>query len=218
MSITAGAHVVEPWAAIIAGLVGGWIFDAVCALFLKLRIDDPLAAAPMHGFCGAWGVFFTGLLASRSYVCEAYGRDCSPGSYIPRGLLYDGDGRLLASQVIGIISIFAWVFGLMLILFSILKAVKLLRISAEEEQAGLDVSKHGGSACEWTGCGQGRGVVWDLGSLLGTGVWRWVSWLCRVSQSAQSAFARRCVGCLSCVAWATCLGCAISVRAIDLVP
>lgn len=146
VSITACAHVVEPWAAIIAGFVGGWIFDAVCALFLKLRIDDPLSAAPMHGFCGAWSVFFTGLLASRSYVCEAYGRDCSPENYIPRGLFYDGDGRLLASQVIGIISIFAWVFGLMLILFSILKAVKLLRISAEEEQAGLDVSKHGGSA------------------------------------------------------------------------
>ena len=49
-------------------------------------------------------------------------------------------------QVIGIISIFAWVFGLMLLLFGGLKAVGLLRISAEEEQAGLDVSKHGGSA------------------------------------------------------------------------
>ncbi|GFR51936.1 hypothetical protein Agub_g14457 [Astrephomene gubernaculifera] len=146
VTITAGAHVVEPWAALIAGLTGGWVFDAVCALFLKLRIDDPLSAAPMHAFCGAWGVFFVGLLAKREYICDAYGRDCSEGNWIADGLFYVGDGRLLASQVIGIICIFAWVFGLMTILFAALKAVKVLRISAEEEQAGLDVSKHGGSA------------------------------------------------------------------------
>ncbi|GLC40105.1 hypothetical protein PLESTB_000882500 [Pleodorina starrii] len=146
VTITAGANVVEPWAALLAGLTGGWVFDFVCWLFLKLRIDDPLSAAPMHAFCGAWGVFFVGLLAKRQYVCDAYGRDCQNTYYIPNGLLYGGDGRLLASQVIGIICIFAWVFGLMSILFAALKAVKLLRISAEEEQAGLDVSKHGGSA------------------------------------------------------------------------
>ncbi|KXZ53276.1 hypothetical protein GPECTOR_7g1170 [Gonium pectorale] len=146
VAITAGAHVLEPWAALICGLTGGWVFDAVCALFLKLRIDDPLSAAPMHAFCGAWGVFFVGLLAKREYVCDTYGRDCDNTYYIPNGLLYGGDGRLLASQVIGIICIFAWVFGLMSLLFAALKAVKLLRISAEEEQAGLDVSKHGGSA------------------------------------------------------------------------
>nr|AAS55466.1 putative ammonium transporter [Chlamydomonas reinhardtii] len=143
VSITASANVVEPWAALIAGLVGGWVFDAVCLLFLKLRIDDPLSAAPMHAFCGAWGVFFAGLLAKKEYICESYGRDCE--GYVADGLFYVGDGRLLA-QVIGIISIFAWVFGLMLLLFGGLKAVGLLRISAEEEQAGLDVSKHGGSA------------------------------------------------------------------------
>jgi len=54
VSITAGAHVLEPWAALITGLVGGLIFDGMCAAFLKLRIDDPLSAAPMHGWCGMW--------------------------------------------------------------------------------------------------------------------------------------------------------------------
>ncbi|EFJ46377.1 hypothetical protein VOLCADRAFT_75428 [Volvox carteri f. nagariensis] len=146
VSITASANVVEPWAALICGLMGGWVFDFVCWVFLKLRIDDPLSAAPMHAFCGAWGVFFAGLLAKRQYVCDSYGRDCDNTYYIPNGLLYGGDGRLLASQVIGIICIFAWVFGLMSILFAVMKVLKILRISAEEEQAGLDVSKHGGSA------------------------------------------------------------------------
>ncbi|KXZ50468.1 hypothetical protein GPECTOR_16g642 [Gonium pectorale] len=148
VAVTAGAHVLEPWAAILVGFTGAWVFDAVCALFLKLRIDDPLSAAPMHAFGGAWGVIFVGLLAKRDYVCQSYGKDCTvpgPGA-VPHGLFYGGGGRLLASQVIGVITIFAWVYGLMTGLFALLRAVKLLRISPEDEHAGLDVSKHGGSA------------------------------------------------------------------------
>lgn len=144
VSITASAHVMEPWAALICGLVGGWVFDAVCVAFLKFKIDDPLSAAPMHGFAGAWGVLYTGLMAKRQYICQAYGYSCA--EYRADGLFYNGDGRLLASQVIGILSIFAWVFGLMSMLFAGLKAINMLRISHEEEQQGLDVSKHGGSA------------------------------------------------------------------------
>jgi hypothetical protein len=51
------------------------IFDGVCWLSLKLRIDEPLSAAPMHGFGGLWGVFFTGLRAKPEYVQQAYGTD-----------------------------------------------------------------------------------------------------------------------------------------------
>jgi Amt family ammonium transporter len=114
VSITASTNVVEPWAAIICGLVGGWIFDAVCALFLKLRIDDPLSAAPMHFFCGMWGVFFVGLLAKAEYICDSYALPgCTASSYDadgnrlanyykpPHGLFYGGGGRLLACQVRG---------------------------------------------------------------------------------------------------------------------
>lgn len=146
VAITANAHVVEPWAALICGLVGGWVFDLVCWLFLKFKIDDPLSAAPLHGFVGAFGVFFAGLLAKQEYICQAYQRDRDCGDNTPAGLFYTGKGRLLASQVIGILSIFAWVFGLMSIVFGVLKFFGKLRISAEMEQAGLDVSKHGGSA------------------------------------------------------------------------
>ncbi|GLI71066.1 hypothetical protein VaNZ11_015983 [Volvox africanus] len=148
VAITAGAHVLEPWAALVAGLTGALVFEAVCAVLLRLRVDDPLSAAPMHAFGGAWGVLLVGLLAKRDYICESYGKDCTiPGSgVVPHGLFYGGGGRLLASQVIGVVTIFAWVYGLLTLLFAVLKAVNLLRISSEEEQAGLDVSKHGGSA------------------------------------------------------------------------
>eukprot|EP00879_Flechtneria_rotunda_P013286 GHRR01013874.1.p1 GENE.GHRR01013874.1~~GHRR01013874.1.p1 ORF type:complete len:375 (+),score=80.53 GHRR01013874.1:903-2027(+) len=139
VSITAGAAVVEPWAAIIAGIVGSLIFDFTCWLWLKLRIDDPLSASPMHGICGMWGVLFTGFFATEAYVGQAYVN----GRY---GAFMGGGGHLLACQIIGILVISGWVITLSGTLFLILKFLNLLRISPEEEQAGLDVSKHGGSA------------------------------------------------------------------------
>ena len=48
--------------------VGAGVFDMGCMLLLKLQIDDPLAASPMHGFCGMFGVIFVGLMAKEQYV------------------------------------------------------------------------------------------------------------------------------------------------------
>uniref|UniRef100_A0A7S0RVR0 Ammonium transporter n=1 Tax=Chlamydomonas leiostraca TaxID=1034604 RepID=A0A7S0RVR0_9CHLO len=143
VSITAGAHVLEPWAAIIAGLTGGLIFDGVCWIFLKLRIDDPLSAAPMHGFCGMWGVIMVGFLAKREYINEYY---IVSRKY--QGCFYpdSGEGKLLAAQIIGVLVITGWVCAWTGALFFILKALGMLRISEEDEHRGLDASKHGGSA------------------------------------------------------------------------
>jgi hypothetical protein len=199
------------------------IFEAVCTLFLKLRIDDPLSAAPMHGFGGMWGAVITGLLAKQEYVVQV-GRREPPGAnaraararlphsppapvctrrapaplstpagggfkgarslqlrpgqagwyqgaswlrsaavspqppHTPRhaqaygssnhyGALYPGGGgRLLACQLIGIVTVAAWVVVHAGILFVILRKFGMLRIPPEEEQMGLDVSKHGGAA------------------------------------------------------------------------
>lgn len=139
VSITASCAVVEPWAALIAGMIGSLIFDFTCWLWLKLRIDDPLCASPMHGICGMWGVLFAGFFATEKYVGQAY----LNGRF---GAFMGGGGNLLGCQVIGILVIAAWVCCLTGLLFMVLKFFKLLRISPEEEQAGLDVSKHGGSA------------------------------------------------------------------------
>lgn len=140
VSITAGCHVLEPWAAILAGMVGSWIFDATCLLWLKLKIDDPLSASPMHGVCGMWGVFVVGLLAKEDYITQVY------GTKPQQGLFYKGEGYLLACQVIGILVILGWTVVNMTLFFSVFKFFGKLRISAEEELQGLDVSKHGGSA------------------------------------------------------------------------
>lgn len=146
VSITAGCAVVEPWAAIIAGIVGALLFDFTCWLWLKLRIDDPLSASPMHGICGMWGVLFVGLFATPEYVGQAY----LNGRY---GGFYGGGGSLFACQIVGVLVIAGWVMVQTGALFLVLKFFKILRISPEEEQAGLDVSKHGGSAynCKYDG-------------------------------------------------------------------
>jgi Amt family ammonium transporter len=102
VSITAGCAVLEPWAALIAGGVGALIFDATCWLWLKLRIDDPLSASPMHGVCGAWGVLVTGFLAAPHYVAQAY-LNGKYGAFYP-----GGGGNLLGCQVVGILVVGAW--------------------------------------------------------------------------------------------------------------
>jgi len=64
------------------------------------------------------------------------------------GFIMGGNGSLLAAHLVYIIVIFAWVMGIMTPFFMILKRVGLFRVSPEVEAAGLDVSHHGGSACE----------------------------------------------------------------------
>jgi Amt family ammonium transporter len=151
VAITACCHVVEPWAAIICGALAGLWFDFLCAVLLRLRIDDPLGAGPMHFGCGLFGVLFTGLLAKQEYIMQAYVHTPSASATIsaadmyPYGAFYVGsNGLLFASQVVGVLAISGWVLGTMVPFFFAFKWFGKLRISGAEEDAGLDVSKHGG--------------------------------------------------------------------------
>lgn len=143
VGITAGCAVVEPWAAIIIGGIAAMVIQGADVVLLKFQIDDPLQAAHIHGFCGMWGVFVVGIIATEKYVQQVYGLD-DRGNYY--GLFYGGGGNLLACQLIGIIAISAWTLGLLGPFFFAMNKIGLLRCSAEVEQIGLDVSKHGGSA------------------------------------------------------------------------
>lgn len=124
VGITANCDQVTQLSALTIGGVSGVLVVIGIILLDKLRIDDPVGAWPVHGLCGIWGGLATGLL----------------GTSIPEGMT-----RL---QYIGVQSfatavICAWAFFTMLGVFLALKAVGMLRVSQEEEQAGLDVSEHG---------------------------------------------------------------------------
>lgn len=145
VAITSGCSVVEPWAAIICGFVAAWVLIGLNVLALKLHFDDPLEAAQLHGGCGAWGLIFTGLFAKEEFIIQVYdsGKD---GVSRSSGLLLGGGWGLLGVQVLELVVIVCWVSMTMGPLFYALHKLKLLRISSDEEVAGLDISSHGGYA------------------------------------------------------------------------
>ena len=130
VGITAPCDIVTPPAAIIVGLVAGCLVVYGVLFFDKMKIDDPVGAISVHGLCGVWGTLACALLN------EA---------------LFTGDPEYslvsqLGVQVTGIVACFVWTFGTAFILFKIIKATVGLRVSEEEERAGLDFSEHGSSA------------------------------------------------------------------------
>ncbi|XAR62711.1 hypothetical protein NMG60_11017568 [Bertholletia excelsa] len=141
-AITAGCSVVEPWAAIICGFVAALVLIGCNKLAEWVQFDDPLEAAQLHGGCGAWGVIFTALFATKDYVQEVYPGRPDRGY----GLFMGGGGSLLAAHVIQILVIVGWVSATMGPLFFVLRKLNLLRISAEDEMAGMDLTRHGGFA------------------------------------------------------------------------
>ncbi|KAI4338083.1 hypothetical protein L6164_016435 [Bauhinia variegata] len=141
-AITAGCSVVEPWAAIICGFIAAIVLICCNKLAEKMKFDDPLEAAQLHGGCGAWGIIFTALFAKEAYVNEVY--PGKPGR--PHGLFMGGGGKLLGAHIIQILVIIGWVSATMGPLFFILHKLKLLRISPEDEMAGMDLTRHGGFA------------------------------------------------------------------------
>ncbi|KAJ8769789.1 hypothetical protein K2173_007649 [Erythroxylum novogranatense] len=143
VAITSGCSVVEPWAAIVCGFCAAWVLIGLNILALKLQFDDPLEATQLHGGCGAWGLIFTGLFAKEEFVIEAYN---SGVGVRPYGVLLGGGWGLIGSQLIEVLVIFGWVSVTMGPLFCCLHKLRILRISIEEEIAGLDISRHGGYA------------------------------------------------------------------------
>ncbi|CAI9106957.1 OLC1v1006209C1 [Oldenlandia corymbosa var. corymbosa] len=145
VAITSGCSVVEPWAAIICGFVAAWVLIGLNILCLKLRFDDPLEATQLHGGCGAWGVIFTGLFAEQKFVIQAYDSG-EAGISRPYGLLRGGGWGLIGAQVVEVVVVLFWVSITMGPMFYTLQKLDILRISIEEEIAGLDISRHGGKA------------------------------------------------------------------------
>jgi len=134
VAITAPCDVTDAFGAIVIGAVSGLIVCfGVWFLDNKLHIDDPVGAVAVHMMNGIWGTLATGLFATTS----------APGNDELTGLFYGGGFKLLTIQFIGFVSVAAWTFITMAVLFSVIKAVFGLRVSEEEEIEGLDVMEHG---------------------------------------------------------------------------
>ena len=129
VGITAGCAYVDPWAAVVIGLIAG-IIMIFGVRFVKniLKADDPVGAVTVHGICGAWGLLAVGIFAS--------------GHNDVTGLVV-GNAAQLLPQIVGILTAIVWGFGGGFILFKVLDLTMGLRVDEQEEEEGLDEHEHG---------------------------------------------------------------------------
>ena len=125
VSITAGCNVVGPVSAIIIGAIAGILVDVAVVFFDKIKVDDPVGAIAVHGVNGLFGTLAVGLFA------------------IEGGLFYGGGASLLLTQILGVIAIALFSFTLTFIIMKLLKISIGIRISNEDEEAGIDASSFG---------------------------------------------------------------------------
>jgi Amt family ammonium transporter len=123
VAITSPCATVTPLSAVTIGAVGGVLVVLSVLFFERIRIDDPVGAISVHGVNGAWGTLAAGL--------------------------FHMDGLSLSQvgvQLLGIAACFLWVFPTAFLMFKIIAKTIGLRVSAEEELEGLDISEHAGIA------------------------------------------------------------------------
>ena len=125
VSITAGCNVVGPVSAIIIGAIAGILVDVAVVFFDKIKVDDPVGAIAVHGVNGLFGTLAVGLFA------------------IEGGLFYGGGASLLLTQILGVSAIALFSFTLTFIIMKLLKISIGIRISNEDEEAGIDASSFG---------------------------------------------------------------------------
>jgi len=153
VSITAPCSVVRAWGAILVGFFGVFVYHGASCAMRKAKIDDPLDAFAVHGACGAWGMLAVGIFAAKEYsYAPAEGspqRLGDDGSDLgaDAGLFMEGTrGVLFGTQLSACFIMISWVCTLSGAMFFALNKLGLLRVTREVEEAGADVSKHGGAA------------------------------------------------------------------------
>jgi len=119
VAITAEPSTPTPLIATLFGAAGGVLVVLSIRAFDKLKIDDPVGAISVHGVVGILGLMLVPLTNSDA---------------------------TFSGQIIGALTIFAWVFGVSLIIWAILKAVLGIRVTEEEEYTGVDLLECGQEA------------------------------------------------------------------------
>src|SRR4051794_5183315 len=134
VAITAPSGYVSPWAAIPIGAVAG-VIVVLGVYAIDKWLDDPGGALSAHGLAGIWGTLACGLFTNPDLAkFNAVGKG---------GLFYTGSFSQLGSQALGVLVAFSTVFALSFATFWVIKKTYGLRVTAEEEEAGLDITEHG---------------------------------------------------------------------------
>ena len=120
VGITAGCATMDPFYAMITGIVAGAICVFASELCMKMKWDDAVGAVAVHGVCGAWGTIAAGIF----YIDDPF------------------NTARIVTQLIGVGACFAWTFPVALVTFLVVSMLTSLRVSTTDEQRGLDYSEH----------------------------------------------------------------------------
>ena len=116
VAITAEPADPSPLLATIIGAIGGVIVVFSIVFLDKIKIDDPVGAISVHGTVGIFGIF---------------------------AVLFSDSDATFMGQLVGMIVIFAWVFVTSLVAWLAIKAIMGVRVTEEEEEAGVDIAECG---------------------------------------------------------------------------
>lgn len=125
VGITAGCGGIGYWGAVIVGLVAGVIVVFSVGFFDSIKIDDPVGATSVHLVCGIWGTLAVGLFHQEL------------------GLFYGNGITQLIAQIIGIVAVGVFTVVVTSVIWIVIQSTVGLRVDAEEELKGLDISEHG---------------------------------------------------------------------------
>jgi Amt family ammonium transporter len=131
-AITPAAGFVSPLAGIPIGIVAAVVcYYAMLLRAKKMGIDESLDVWACHGIGGTWGALAVGIFASVAV---------NPSG--ANGLIF-GSGLQLARQLLGVVVIWGFAFGVTWVLGKVVDIIMGLRVHATEEVVGLDISQHG---------------------------------------------------------------------------
>jgi Amt family ammonium transporter len=133
VAITAPCAFVTVKASLLIGFLAGLLVVFAVKLLDNLKIDDPVGAVPVHLFNGVFGTICVGLFAVDKITGAATGN----------GLFNGGGMTLLMAQLQGIVAVAVYTLVVSLAFWFIVKMVFGLRVSAQEEEEGLDIGEHG---------------------------------------------------------------------------
>lgn len=136
VGITGSCAYVTVEASILIGAIAGVMVVFAVMFFDRIKIDDPVGATSVHLLCGVFGTLCVGLFAKEGVTSYS----------LKNGLFYGGGFKLLGIQALGIISVGIFVFSSALFVWFVIKKIMGIRVSREEELAGLDIGEHGNVA------------------------------------------------------------------------
>ena len=136
VAITGGCAYISIGNSLLIGAVAGVLVVFAVLFFDRVKVDDPVGATSVHLCCGVFGTLCIGLFAQEGVTTLS----------TKNGLFYGGGAGLLGTQLLGIAAVGAFVFAVSLALWWVLKKTMGIRVTREEEIAGLDIGEHGNHA------------------------------------------------------------------------